>query len=187
MNNNSSFEEVTFAQYLLEKHIIKTGTEKFYVHWVRSFLRERKKWLGYTWNDQLSFFLKALNLKLNIHDWQVQQADQAIRLYFTAFLKERGGVDNASPLISPGKDGRYTTESALLAFREALRLKNYAHRTEKTYLQKTKEFLCYTSKNNKAFHTLELNDIKGQVRDFLAYLAIHKKISASSQKQSWQF
>ncbi|MCP3901976.1 MAG: integron integrase [Desulfobacteraceae bacterium] len=71
------------------------------------------------------------------------------------------------------------------SFREALRLKNYAFRTEKTYLTRTKQFLIYIAEQHKSKETFNLPDIENQVRSYLAYLAITRKVSGSSQNQAF--
>jgi len=43
MSNINGFDNVNFAQLLLSNIIVKAGTEKYYVHWIRSFYNE-KRW-----------------------------------------------------------------------------------------------------------------------------------------------
>ena len=149
MSDIKSFDSAKFGEYLLSNAIIRQGTEKFYVHWTRLFHQERTRWNGYKWPDQLAFFLDHLDDTGRFQDWQIRQADQAVRLYFTSFMKEYNINDEPEPLVEMADDNSFTSESALKAFKVSLRLKNYSLRTEKTYLKWTKKFLHYNESLNE--------------------------------------
>lgn len=186
MSDDKVFEDADFGEYLLKKRIVQSGVEKFYVSWVGSFYQMRNQWSGYSWLDQLSFFLEKLNVRNNIETWQVRQADHAVRLYFTTFLQEKGFIDSVVPKIVANKDDSYSAENILKEFRIALRLKNYALRTEKVYLHWARSFLLYSGKQNNIDQTsFSLPHVKELVKDYLAYLACHKKVSASTQNQAF--
>jgi integrase len=60
-----------------------------------------------------------------------------------------------------------------------LRLRHRSYRTEKTYVNWTKRFSIYL--NHKSASGVTQSDLT----DFLSYLAVEKKISASTQKQAF--
>ncbi len=49
------------------------------------FLYDEGSFKGRTWEQKLPQYLEALASKPNITPWQVDQAEQAIRLYFQNF------------------------------------------------------------------------------------------------------
>ncbi len=68
--------------------------------------------------------------------------------------------------------------------RSAIRIKHYAYSTEQTYMKCTKKFFIYISgKENKDVDIAKLNS--GDVRDYLSYLALKKRVSASTQNQEF--
>ena len=76
---NQSFKSEDFAQYLLFNRLIKSGTESFYVYWVRLFFKKQVSWPEYPWSEQLLLFIKSLKEEGSLHDWQIRQAEQAVR------------------------------------------------------------------------------------------------------------
>ena len=62
--------------------------------------------------------------------------------------------------------------------RDAIRVRHYSIRTEQAYLGWIKRFILYHDKRHpKSMGSLEVND-------FLTYLAVHRKVSASTQNQA---
>ncbi len=47
MSDVSGFRDADFAKYLLNNKIIRQGTEKFFVYWVRLFHKFRVQWPDY--------------------------------------------------------------------------------------------------------------------------------------------
>jgi integrase len=119
-----------------------------------------------------------MNESASYQDWQIRQADQAVRLYFSNFLMSRAPpsllAHDSSSIPS------VTQQSALQSFRENLRLRNYATRTEQTYLEWVRRYFSYcqgrspTAGKDTAFPP----DL---VRDYLAHLAVERNVSASTQ------
>ncbi len=179
--DTNTFDDAGFAKYLLSNRIITEGREKFYVHWVRLFFKERHRWSGFKWFDQLPLFIKRLDSKPNLQDWQRNQAEQAVRVYFSGFLAQREEVEQPGPLLVASSEGTYTIENSIQVFREALRLKNYAHKTEKTYLFRVKDFLSYVSNQDSTRDGANLSDPENQVKNYLAHLALNRKVAAPTQ------
>lgn len=86
-----------FAEYMLTRSLCKEQHAKFYVFWVKSFFRESKNWKPDAWDVLLQQFVNLLRDDANVEDWQVSQAERAVRLYFNNFR-------NADEL--PGKQSR---------------------------------------------------------------------------------
>ena len=62
--------------------------------------------------------------------------------------------------------------------RAALRVRRYAYRTEQAYVDWARRFILFHGKR----HPREMG--AGEVESFLAYLAVERKVSASTQNQA---
>ena len=85
MNNINQFNDAAFASYLLKNSIVRPGIERFMVIWARKFFTNRQQWPQLPWFDQLPLFLDTLK-KDGLQQWQIVQAEQAVRVYFGNFL-----------------------------------------------------------------------------------------------------
>lgn len=107
--------------------------------------------------------------------WQVLQAKEAVRLYNyfknTNKLKE---IQNNSHLSSSQSWQRVEEETV-----KALRLRHRSYRTEKSYIGWLRSFSSYLI--HKRPDIVTQDDFK----NFLTYLAVEKKVSASTQKQAF--
>jgi integron integrase len=105
-------------------------------------------------------------------DWQVKQADTALRLY-DYFLSK-----NITP--TGGETFSHEETWGLLEekMRDALRLRHRSLSTEKTYLIWLRSFRAFVGE--KQPHRLEGRDLQ----DFLSHLAVEKKVSSSTQNQA---
>jgi len=169
-----------FGTFLLESRIVATGKEKYMVHWVRKFFEfQVQEAVNLSWIDKVPLFLDELKASSSYQDWQIRQADQAIRLYFVNFLAAFPDLDYQDlehlEIQVPASE-----EGALHDFKVALRLRNYARQTEKTYVGWVRQYLQYCRKRELPGNSLITADL---VRDFLAFLAIQKQVSASTQNQ----
>ncbi len=75
MSDVHGFKDADFAKFLLNNQLIRQGSERFFVYWVRIFHKLRVQWPGYDWHDQIPLFLKHLGQSENISDWQTNQFD----------------------------------------------------------------------------------------------------------------
>jgi len=68
--------------------------------------------------------------------------------------------------------------------RQAIRIKHYSYKTERSYLEWAQRFMDYTSKvKKKDVRAAGLDS--GDVKDFLSYLALTRKVSSSTQNQAF--
>lgn len=170
------FRSADFGKFLLESRLAGSGKEKFLVHWVRKFFEYRLKLPNLSWVEQVPLFILDLNESGSYPDWQVRQADQAVRLYFSNFLKVQSTPqDNGN---SPATV--ITQQGALDNFREGLRLRHYASRTEQTYMEWVQRYFSYYNTRSTASDK-DKTCAPDLVRDFLAHLAIGRNVSASTQ------
>lgn len=178
---NDEIRLTQFGEYLLKSHLVSKGKEVFLVMWVRKFLQRRSQWPSLSWSEQLRLFTDTLGSEPRIEKWQVDQAEKAVRIFYNNFLSESEATEQALPLISIDKDGRFSPGDALASFREALRLKNYAYRTEETYLSWCKRLFAYAGRIQGDSSSDAVFISEQVIRDFLAQLALKDKVSASTQ------
>lgn len=181
MNNITEFRSADFGKFLLESRLIAPGKEKYMIHWTRKFFEYRLQHPQLRWSDLLPLYLKELNIAASYKDWQIRQADQAVRLYFINFSM-------SSSSVTPGPDSSTENpapqKTALKCFQEALRLRNYALRTERTYLYWVVQYFRYCKTRNPLLSENSpcSTDL---IKDFLAHLVMSKNVSASTQNQAF--
>ena len=168
----------SFGEYLLKAQIARPNAAPYFVRWVRRFLGRPAS--NEPLVDQVRQFCEELERHGGIQDWQVRQADQALRIYFVNFLKrtdwqrrpEAGGDphDATNPL------------TALDLLRTRLRTRHYSYRTECIYVNWVRRFLDYAA-TRQGVPTPRV-DAEG-VRDFLTHLAVNRQVSASTQNQAF--
>ena len=80
----SSLQE--FGEFLLKAQLVRPTAAPYFVRWVRRFLSRQAS--DEPLADQVRGFCEELERDGGSEDWQVRQADQALRIYFVNFLKE---------------------------------------------------------------------------------------------------
>ncbi len=121
-------------------------------------------------SDQRQLFLRDFAKKHE--DWQVKQADHALRLY-EYFLSLKPEVEK-----SPAQDRLHVWEILEAKTREALRLRHRSLSTEKTYLRWLPAFSAFV--DGRTPEALSAADIRG----FLSSLAVERRVPASTQSQA---
>jgi integron integrase len=160
-----------FEEFLLQKGKVKKKQIPYYLKWVGecyAFLSLTNSTLLNS--DQQKQFLKHLSKKHQ--DWQVKQADRALRIY-TYFLS------------SKLKDSTHLSEDISMKWDlleeklcKSLRLRQRSYSTEKTYMTWFRRFRIFLK--DKDPEKLKERDIQ----DFLSYLAVEKRVSPSTQNQA---
>ncbi len=79
--NDNELELGKFGKYLLVKRLVPERNAKFFVQWVRRFLNQLPTNGGLGLQDRLQVFLDDTR-KCGAEDWQVSQAERAVRLFF---------------------------------------------------------------------------------------------------------
>ena len=179
-----------FQKYLIETAHIAEKYIPYYLKWVEVFLNQLSD------NDKINFssdekenFL--LFLSSEHEDWQIKQADHALRLYRhflsiesnkkippAPFKKE--GIEIPQPPLQKRdfkstEDWKFASEE----MRRIMRLRHLSYRTEKTYISWLRNFCVYVNKKDP-----ELLSSK-DVEDYLSYLAVERKVARSTQNQAF--
>jgi len=160
-----------YAAYLKETHRLSERMIPYYTKWVRE---------AYTHSNtslkapipETSKDIYLRHCATRYEDWQVNQADESIRLY-TYFLS----ISGDTPLLD-----RPALEDWGVFGKEMIRILRLRHRslsTERTYMHWLRHF--YRFVKGKAPSKLESQDVV----DFLSYLAVERNIAASTQNQAF--
>jgi hypothetical protein len=176
-----------FQDFLLSRSLVPEKNVSFYAHWVSKFLAFSNRNEELQPDLRVEKFLNYLKSQKNIADWQIKQADDALRLYIHHFLKGKASVLSPNSVLSfTGLPQKSLPDfSKIIAeMRQAMRIKHYSYRTERSYLDWAERFIDYLSNTKKGeVHTAGLDS--EDVRDFLSYLALKRRVSASTQNQAF--
>ncbi|MFZ3103900.1 MAG: phage integrase N-terminal SAM-like domain-containing protein [Smithella sp.] len=167
-----------FQTFLLEKKLTPEKNVFFYALWASKYFSYARKKLSsdqYQENAVIEF-IESLKADPNMSDWQIRQAGDAIRLYYFHYRGLK--PDNLSTIKANNAIPELLKETQRL-----IRLKHYSYSTEKTYLQWIKRFLEYSSQTSKKEASVELD--AADCKNFLSYLALKEKVSASTQNQAF--
>jgi hypothetical protein len=135
-----------FGEFLLKSRIVPEKYARYYVGWISKFLSQVPDRAGLTRDDRVSLFIESL--RPNVEDWQVDQAEKAIRLYFSNYLTDTGAGRSVSEL-KPDAAGRLREVDVLDAVRRLIRLRHYSYSTEQTYLGWMGRFFRFLASRDK--------------------------------------
>ena len=167
-----------FGEFLLKAQLTTEKAAPYCVRWVRRFLTRPAS--GEPLADQVQRFCEELERRGTYADWQVRQAEHALRIYFVNFLRR---TDWHRPPQSTIVDeqGRTSPLAALEDLRLRIRTRHYSYKTECSYAEWVRRFFAYASERQRAPHPLVDTN---SVRDYLTYLAVRRQGSASTQNQA---
>ena len=190
MNKNIIEQRLTaYGDFLLNHSMVQPGKEKFFISWVRRYLNSEQSLKGQLWEEKLPQYLDRLFGEPNIKSWQVDQADQAVRLYFQNYHANKKSPPGyaAGQQAAPGQKhgGRFNSNQALKDAREWMRIKHYAYRTEQTYLSWCKRFFQYSEQCKGVDQAGTVLVTPQLIKDYLAHLASRKNVAKSTQNQAF--
>ncbi len=203
-----------FEEFVAERDLVPEAHRSFYMHWVRRFLRESFGADELANKDKVECFADQLARDSLVKDWQLRQALQAVSLYLEVYLRDRhevlgsrhegGGAGSRPAACGTGErkvsGGRHVdgvgsrpaapksrefpscdtgAQEAVEEMRKLLRLRHYAYRTEQTYEGWVERYLKYAGRQGLAW------DDPGNVRAYLSYLALQRKVASSTQNQAF--
>lgn len=171
-----------FQKFLREHKFVSEKNIPFYAYRASQFLAFSNK------NENLSLplrtekFLNELKAKRNMHDWQINQAEESVKLYVGPFMKNNPAVFDLDS--SKNKIKNFNLSSLSEEIRKAIRIKHYSYSTERTYIDWVKRFYDYMMDIKKK--DFDINSVNSEdVKDYLSYLALQKMVSASTQNQAF--
>ncbi len=187
MNRNEIEQRLSsFGDFLLKRQMVASGKEKFFIIWLRRYFKEEPSLKGKTWEDKLPQFLDHLSHDPQVVAWQVDQAEQAVRLYFFNFYAAQKASARKPVTGDPNKNSeRFDGQQALADVREWMRLKHYAYKTEQSYLSWCKRFFSYSRECKSVDESGYIAVSPELIKDFLARLATQQKAAKSTQNQAF--
>ncbi len=181
-----------FGEHLLRKSLCPEKKVKFYLYWVKRFFKLSRDWQPDSWEVLLQQFINTLRDDPSVEDWQVEQASSAIRLYFHNFQGGDSAIAAAPSRIHVEDGGELVCLDLIASVRQSIRIQHYSYRTEQTYMDWIKRFLIYTGdpdatkgEGGKASLPERCCVTQSAIRDYIAWLAISRKVAASTQNQAF--
>ena len=182
---NQEMQLSQFGVFLLKGRFVQEGHERYYVFWLRKFLARRIEVPIPPFEDRLTDFLEELQACGSYKDWQVAQAEKAVRLFFVNFTKDNQSAGPMDSAVKPHPDGSFPGDMTLDVMRTVLRLKHYSYTTERTYLDWARRFLNYLEETGRKTSAGSYEITCDRIKDFLAYLATRRNVAASTQNQAF--
>ena len=167
-----------FGEFLLRGRLVQENAAPHCVRWVRRFLTRKAS--DEPLADQVRRFCEDLERKGRVQEWQVRQAEQALRMFFVNFLKRTDWHRRPASAVVD-EHGGTNPLAALEELRRRIRTRHYSSRTERTYADWVRRFFAYLAERQNAPHPPVDSDA---VRDYLTHLAVRRRVSASSQNQA---
>ncbi len=177
-----------YGEYLLKQSLIPRGKEIFYIIWLRRFFFNAHNWKGDNWEDTLAQYLISLKNDPKIADWQINQAEHAVRLYYQNFLSQQQKQPPRHNFsTSPDNNTRWFDREKLVEeMRQWLQVKQYARRTEKSYLNWCRRFINYCRSCKATMENERLIFVSPElIKNFLAQLVTKDNVSKSTQNQAF--
>ncbi len=177
MTNNTLPE---FQEFLRSRALAPDKSIPFYAYWVSRFMVFGNENRDLSVSLKIEKFINELRVSSDIADWQVEQAQAAVKLYIEQFLNSDTLIFSSVP---QGKNS-YDYNEIIKKLREAIRIRHYSYNTEHAYIDWVKRFFEYlkdTKIKDLSHFDLDGNDLRG----YLSYLAIRKQVSSSTQNQAF--
>ena len=182
-----------------EENHVRPDRSPFYVNWARDFTTFLPgKSLETRSRGDIEAFLADLGNRRGIANWQVRQAEHALRILYEIFLPHyapgshthvtstgkqpsRGSIAKTPAYrdrVIPGEVERQFSD-LLNALRTEVRTRHYSYSTETSYLDWVRRFIAFHDYANPR----EI-DAPTAVKTYLEYLAVEREVAASTQNQA---
>ena len=184
--NKIEIELTSYAELLMRRSLVPLDKEKFYVLWLRQYLLSEEAFTGRNWEDKLELFVNKLTEDQKYDSWQIEQAEHAVRLYYQTCCSLPVKQSPQGEIKSKDSgERRVVANVALEQLVRALRLKQYAFKTEQSYVAWTKRLFAYSHECYGGEEKKEILISQSVISDFLAHLAIRDKVAKSTQNQAF--
>ena len=167
-----------FGEFVLKAQLVREKAAPYCVRWVRRFLTRQAS--DEPLADQVRRFCEELERDGGCEEWQVRQAEQALRIYFVNFLQRTDWHRSPASTVVD-EHGRTDPLAALEQLRLRIRTRHYSYRTECSYADWVRRFLAYVAERQGGPHPRVESEA---VRDYLTHLAVRQRVSASTQNQA---
>jgi hypothetical protein len=168
-----------FQEFLRANKLVPEKYIPYYAYWLGKFIHFSNKNISADHKKLMLEFIDSLQKERAIQDWQIRQADKAVRLYLVNF-KGKIASDDAS-LSTPADATNPDISQVMEEMKRSMRLKHYSYSTERTYLDWATRFFRYVQTTKGDSGPVVSDDIK----QYLSHLAINRRVSASTQNQAF--
>jgi len=170
-----------FQEFLRTRRIVPDNQIPFCARWVSKFLSFINK-NSFTKTDialiQFNDFLTKNN---DLQDWQLKQAENAVRLYVDNF--RAGDASKVLPETAQPEYGNgLEFKAAEGKIREAMRLRHYSYSTEQTYVEWCRRFYAWLAETGAGAAPVIRSE---HVREYLSHLAMRQRVASSTQNQAF--
>ncbi len=174
-----------FQKYLVANNFSPEKNAPFYALWVSKFLSFCNSLDEVSRKADIAMpqFISHLQKLNQTTDWQLSQAETAIKLYIYHYLKGNASSVFPEPLHIENKND-FDLKSVIDKTREIIRIKHYSYRTERIYADWIKRFFNYLIEIKGKAPSLSKPD-SFDMKDYLGYLAIKRNVSSSTQNQAF--
>jgi integron integrase len=170
-----------FQKFLISRGLADKKHAPFYARWVSRFITFSNRNQDDDFSENKRKFLEWISRSPGTADWQKEQAKTALKLYFEQFDKD--AANTYSVTNKPGFDAKNDPASIIRALSKAIKVKHYSYRTERAYVVWAKGFFEYLAGVKKR-DTQKTALASEDVRDYLSFLALKKRVSSSTQNQA---
>ena len=171
-----------FEDFLKTRNLVPEKYRSFYVSWVRRFLLSEYTAEELSAKDRMECFSDQLMRDEGVQEWQVKQSMQAVKLYLDVYLPEVNGERRPleqESIVGKSAELDESSGEAARKMRKLLRIRHYAYRTEKTYMEWVGRYFEYVSGQGLDWQ------VTASMRSFLSYLALRKNVASSTQNQAF--
>jgi len=208
MDNKSQDKSIAAQRFwdafraCVEENRVRPDVSTFYVKWAQSFVDfQRGKRLRERSRQDIEGFLAELGKSPGVKDWQVRQAEHAVKILYETFLPGYSPETAANPVEKPKEKktaacfpvkraGRFRDQAVpgeverlfaplIDALRSEIRSRHYSIRTETAYADWVRRFIAF-----QEYADPRRIDAAGAVKKYLEYLATAREVAASTQNQA---
>jgi integron integrase len=181
-------------QACVEENRVGPDRSMFYVRWAQAFVRFLpEKRLRDRSRPDVEAFLSDLSKRPGVVDWQVRQAEHALRILYEVFLpayaprdiaKVKAERERPSENVPAFRDRVIPGEVERLfspvvdAVKMEIRSRHYSIRTETAYIDWVRRLIAFHGYVNP--ESLNADEVK----KYLDYLAVERGVAASTQNQA---
>ncbi|OPY71953.1 MAG: Tyrosine recombinase XerC [Syntrophorhabdus sp. PtaU1.Bin050] len=179
----------------VEENRVHPDHSAYYVGWAKDFVRFLPgKGLRNRSKEDIEVFLASMRRRRGVAEWQVKQAEHALKILYEVFLPQTGGMgedekqratENMSFEKSAFRDqpvpGEVERRYAPLldTLRTEIRTRHYSIRTETAYVDWLRRFVAFYGYADPTGL-----DATVAVKEYLDFLAVEREVAASTQNQA---
>lgn len=199
-------------QSCTEENRVRSDRSPFYVNWAKDFANFLpEKPLKDRSGKDIETFLADLGKRKGIADWQVRQADHALKILYEIFLP-RYAPEKHTPVVPPGKHPPQEAIAKMDKFcdqvipgeverqfselvegvKTEVRSRHYSYRTETSYLDWVRRFIAFHDyadprelDGKVRRHHINENLVQNAVKKAAMQAAINKRVSCHTLRHSF--